>query len=146
MHDSIKTMDGERRPSVPYLILISAARFSLWQGLVAWSVVRAENLQQLGGLIWNVMHQCFPILLHVPFCLVKGQFSNVMEGLLVVLQNTGNKSNCDSDLHGDEHRAQGRWSNSGFQMLRYNLSMHRLQIWSNEKMKNQVVFIYAGID
>lgn len=50
-----------------------------------WPRDGAQDLQELGGLIGDVMHEDLAVALHVALRLLKGQPANVLQGLLVVL-------------------------------------------------------------
>lgn len=48
-------------------------------------VISAKDLQQFCGFVRVMVHQDFTVPLHVTLCLIKRQFSNVAQSLLVVL-------------------------------------------------------------
>lgn len=59
-------------------------------------IVGTKSLQQLGHLLWYMVHEDLAIAFHIAFCLLKRQLANVPKGFLIVLWRgtEQNKSAC----------------------------------------------------
>lgn len=51
----------------------------------AGPIVGTKSLQQLGRLLWYVVHEDLAIAFHVALCLLKRQLADVPKGFLVIL-------------------------------------------------------------
>lgn len=70
--------------------------FSLRPHPAAWSlpitsafkagpIVGTKSLQQLGRLLWYVVHEDLAVAFHVALCLLKRKLADVSKGLLIIL-------------------------------------------------------------
>lgn len=89
----VSGLDTHKTPKV---ILVVLQPFSLRPHPAAWSlsvtsafeaglIVGTKSLQQLGHLLWYMVHEDLAIAFHVALCLLKRQPANVSKGFLIIL-------------------------------------------------------------
>lgn len=58
----------------------------------AGPIVSTKSFQQLGRLLWYVVHEDLAVTFHVALCLFKRQLADVPQGFLVILWRGGGQS------------------------------------------------------
>ena len=99
-------MSGCGIHEAPEVIPVVQKPFSLTSHPAAWSlpvtsafearlIVGTQSLQQLGRLLWYVVHEDLAIAFHVALCLLKRQLADVPKGFLIILwRGKGRVSAC----------------------------------------------------
>ena len=88
--------------------------FSLRPHPAAWSlpitsafkarpIVSTESLQQLGRLLWYMVHEDLAIAFHVALSLLKRQLADIPEGFLIILWGQKGQQNCMLLPHPSKH-------------------------------------------
>lgn len=89
-------MNGRGTLEAPEMIPALQKPFSLRSHPAAWNlpiasafearlVVRTESFQQLGRLLWYMMHEDLAVAFHVALSLLKRQLADIPQGFLIIL-------------------------------------------------------------